>query len=37
MQGKKESTRVQISKGGKKIGDIAIPCKRDENFLPVHY
>ncbi len=34
MQGKKESTRVQIRKGGKKIGDITIPYKWEEKFWP---
>ena len=34
MQGKKETTRVQIRKGGKKIGDITIPYKWEEKFWP---
>ena len=34
MKGKKESTRVQIRKSGKKIGDITIPYKWEEKFWP---
>ena len=34
MQGMKESTRVQIRKSGKKIGDITIPYKWEEKFWP---
>ena len=34
MQGKKESTRVQIRNDGKKIGYITIPYKQEEKFWP---
>ena len=34
MQGKKESTRVQIRKDGRKIADISIPYKWEEKFWP---
>ena len=34
MQGQKESTRVQIHKGGKKICGITIPYKWEEKFWP---
>ena len=34
MQGKKESTRVQIRKDGKKIADISIPYKWEEKHWP---
>ena len=34
MQGEKESTRVQIRKSGKKIGDVSIPYKWEEQYWP---
>ena len=34
MQGKKESTRVQIRKDGKKIADITIPYAWKESDWP---
>ncbi len=34
IQGKKESTRVQIRKAGRKIADITIPYKWDEKSRP---
>ena len=34
MQGRKESTRVQIRKDGKKIADITIPYKWERKSWP---